>query len=140
MRVVSLLELGSGELDESGFSFAEVHHVAPDLAFFKCLRIADNQEEMPRPGNSNIKPPFIDQETKNPEDLKELARIEREAQLGSSKNNKEETSLVSTAQIAAQLDRKKRLDTFDRFNEDFVSAYMADRYHKTLPEKNKAMQ
>ena len=64
LRVVSLLELGSGELDESGFSFAEVDHVAPDLAFFKCLRIADNQEEMPWPCNSDIESPFIDQETK----------------------------------------------------------------------------
>lgn len=35
---------------------------------------------------------------------------------------------------------QKRLDNFDRFNEDFVQTYMEDRRLKNVPIKNKELQ
>lgn len=44
---------------------------------------------------------------------------------------------ASSAEIVAKLDEIKRLQTFDRFNHDFVNTYMQKRYQDKLPERNK---
>ena len=44
---------------------------------------------------------------------------------------------ASTALIAANLEKKKRLESFDHFNVDFVDHYMVQRYQDRLPERNK---
>lgn len=38
------------------------------------------------------------------------------------------------------LEHKKKLETFDRFNEDFVKTYKLDKWMKELPEKEKEAQ
>ena len=41
------------------------------------------------------------------------------------------------AKKVAMADHKKTLENFDRFNEDFVSAYMAEKFVQRVKDKNK---
>jgi hypothetical protein len=38
----------------------------------------------------------------------------------------------------AKLEHKKKLESFDRFNEDFVDTYKLEQWVKTMPMKEKA--
>jgi len=42
------------------------------------------------------------------------------------------------ARKAAMIEEKRNLEKFNRFNEDYVDAYMAERNAKRVPEKEAA--
>lgn len=67
----------------------------------------------------------------NPEDAKaELALIKKKEEEKKDKKLRKEMGgkHASGAEIVAKLDEIKRLQTFDRFNHDFVNTYMQKRY------------
>lgn len=42
--------------------------------------------------------------------------------------------------VLAKLEHKKKLESFDRFNEDFVKTYKLEQWMKEMPEKEKQAQ
>ena len=76
----------------------------------------------------------------NPEDAKaELALLKKKEEDKKDKKLRKEMGgkHASSAEIVAKLDEIKRLQTFDRFNHEFVDTYMQKRYQDKLPARNK---
>ena len=76
----------------------------------------------------------------NPEDLKEQAKIAKLKELEKSQKKEQKGNSLSVAKIAAEVQWQKRLQSFDRFNEDFVGTYMEERRLQRLPSKNAKKQ
>ena len=66
--------------------------------------------------------------------MKYLSAIER------NKDKEKPQKAKPTAELIEQIETQKRLQNFDRFNQDFVDTYMEDRRLKRIPEINKAKQ
>lgn len=65
-------------------------------------------------------------EVANVEDVKQIQRA-------ASEKVKKSTKTAPSATTVALLEHKKRLQTFDRFNEDFVKTYKLEELHKNMP-------
>ena len=65
-----------------------------------------------------------DYELVNPEDLKEKAKIQRLKELEKEERKKRKSDPKALAVIQDQIAKQKQLSEFDRFDENFVQAYM----------------
>ena len=72
--------------------------------------------------------------------MKEKAKIQKLKELEKEERKNRKQNHKALAVIQDKIAKEKLLSEFDRFDEDFVKAYMEDRRLKRIPERNSKAQ